>query len=157
MGSRWGVNRTVAQIQALLYLSPSPLDAEEISQTLSVARSNVSNSLKELQNWGLIRVTHVMGDRRDHFESLKDVWEIYRIVLDVRKQRELDPTLDLLRECMADLEKGDRDDPYIKERIQELTRYVESGLSWYEELRALPKETVLKLMKLGSKIQKLLG
>ena len=96
MGTRWGVNRTVAQIHALLYLSPVPRHAEQIADTLSVARSNVSNSLKELQNWGLIKVVHVMGDRRDHFESIKDVWEMYRIVLDERKKRELDPYLQLL-------------------------------------------------------------
>src|SRR5579864_2474961 len=82
MGTRWGINRTVAQIHALLYLSPKPLPAEEIAETLSVARSNVSNSLKELQGWGIVRVAHVMGDRRDHFESMKDVWEMFRTILD---------------------------------------------------------------------------
>jgi DNA-binding transcriptional regulator GbsR (MarR family) len=156
MGTRWGVNRTVAQIHALLYLSPRPLNAEEISNTLSVARSNVSNSLRELQSWGLVKIVHVMGDRRDHFESLKDVWEMYRIVLDERKRRELDPTLTVLRECLADLEKGERGDTYTKERVEEITRFVEGVTGWYEEFRSLSKETVLKLMKLGSKVQKLL-
>src|SRR6204780_4964074 len=88
MGARWGINRTVAQIHALLYLSPRPMHAEEIAATLSVARSNVSNSLRELQGWGIVRVAHVLGDRRDHFESLKDVWEIFRIVAEERKRRE---------------------------------------------------------------------
>jgi DNA-binding transcriptional regulator GbsR (MarR family) len=156
MGTRWGINRTVAQIQALLYLSPTPLHAETISTTLSVARSNVSNSLRELQNWGLIKVVHVLGDRRDHFESLEDVWEIYRIVLDERKKRELDPTLAVLRECMTELKKGGGGEAYTKERVEEMTRFVENVDSWYEELRSLPKETVLKLMKLGSRVQKLL-
>src|SRR5689334_25059566 len=99
MGTRWGINRTVAQIHALLFLSPKPLNAEEIAETLGVARSNVSNSLKELQGWGIVRVVHVMGDRRDHFESLKDVWEMFRTITDERKKRETDPTLGILREC----------------------------------------------------------
>src|SRR5712675_2991731 len=93
MGTRWGISRTVAQIHALLYLSPKPLTAEEIADTLSVARSNVSTSLKELQSWGIIRIVHVLGDRRDHFESIKDVWEMFQIVMDERKRREIDPTL----------------------------------------------------------------
>src|SRR2546427_1910444 len=85
MGTRWGINRTVAQIHALLFLSPVPLHAEEIAETLGVARSNVSTSLKELQGWGIVKLVHVMGDKRDHFESIKDVWEMFRIVLDKRK------------------------------------------------------------------------
>ncbi len=157
MGTRWGINRTVAQIQALLYLSPVPLHAETISTTLSVARSNVSNSLRELQNWGLIKVVHVLGDRRDHFASLEDVWEIYRIVLDERKKRELDPTLAVLRECMTELEKGGGGDAYTKGRVEEMAHFVEGIDSWYEEFRSLPKEIVLKLMKLGSRVQKLLS
>src|SRR5213592_2706618 len=102
MGTRWGINRTVAQIHALLYLSPRPLHAEEIAKTLSVARSNVSTSLRELQSWGIVRIVHVLGDRRDHFESLKDVWEMFRIILEERKRREIDPTLRALQECGAD-------------------------------------------------------
>src|SRR5438270_8528562 len=105
MSTRWGINRTVAQIHALLYISPKPLNAEEIADTLSVARSNVSTSLRELQGWGIVKVVHVLGDRRDHFESMKDVWEMFRIVLDERKRRETDPTLALLRECVAESKK----------------------------------------------------
>src|SRR5438094_4202053 len=101
MGARWGINRTVAQIHALLYLSEKPLPAEEIADTLGVARSNVSTSLRELQNWGIVRIAHVMGDRRDHFESMKDVWEMFRLILDERKKRECDPTLHLLRDLSA--------------------------------------------------------
>src|SRR5919205_1892459 len=100
MGTRWGINRTVAQVHALLFLSPKPLHAEEIANTLSVARSNVSTSLRELQGWGIVHVVHVLGDRRDHFESIKDVWEIFRQVLDERKKREADPTLAMLREAV---------------------------------------------------------
>src|SRR6266403_1081281 len=106
MGSRWGINRTVAQIHALLFLSPKPLDAEEIAQTLNVARSNVSNSLRELQGWGIVRVVHILGDRRDHFESMKQVWEMFRTVLDERKKRETDPTLHMLRECVGEAKKA---------------------------------------------------
>src|SRR5436190_14584428 len=102
MGTRWGVNRTVAQVHALLYLSDRPLHAEEIMEALGVARSNVSTSLKELQGWGIVKIVHVMGDRRDHFESLIDVWEMFQIILDERKRREIDPTMRLLEECLAE-------------------------------------------------------
>src|ERR1051325_9518056 len=100
MGVRWGINRTMAQIHALLFLSPKPLDAEEICAILGVARSNASNSLRELQNWGIVKIVHVMGDRRDHFESMKDVWEMFRQVLDERKKREIDATTKVLQECV---------------------------------------------------------
>src|ERR1044071_7205431 len=102
MGVRWGINRTMAQIHALLYLSPKPMDAEVICELLGVARSNVSNSLRELQNWGIVKVVHVIGDRRDHFESMKDVWEMFRRVLYERKKREIDPTLEMLRGCLEE-------------------------------------------------------
>ena len=109
MGTRWGINRTVAQVHALLYISPQPLNADEIVEALDVARSNVSTSLKELQGWGIVRLVHVQGDKRDHFESLKDVWEMFRIVMDERKKREFDPTMHMLRECIAEAEgQGDR-------------------------------------------------
>src|SRR5476649_2429135 len=114
MGTRWGVNRTVSQIHALLFLANEPLTAEDISETLGVARSNVSNSLKELQSWGLVRITHLVGDRRDHFVALQDVWEIFRVIMEERKRREIDPTLSILRECLieadedAELDKATR-------------------------------------------------
>ena len=104
MGTRWGINRTVAQIHALFYTSEAPLNAEQIAETLQVARSNVSTSLKELQGWGIVKMVHVLGDKRDHFESMKDVWEMFRMVLDERKRREIDPTLVMLRECLAEAE-----------------------------------------------------
>src|SRR2546421_8416643 len=112
MGTRWGINRTVAQIHALLFISPEPLPAEEIAETLEVARSNVSTSLKELQGWGIVKLVHVMGDKRDHFESMKDAWEMFRVVLDERKKREIDPTLAMLRECIAEAEKDGTKDKY---------------------------------------------
>src|SRR5580704_137068 len=117
MGARWGINRTVAQIHALLYLAPAPLHAEAIAETLGVARSNVSTSLKELQGWRIVKLVHVMGDKRDHFESMKDVWEMFRIVLDERKRREIDPTLALLRECIAEAEQQKDPDVHTRERL----------------------------------------
>src|SRR5437868_15451227 len=105
MWARWGVNRTVAQIHALLFLSATPLNAEDIASTLGVARSNVSTSLRELQGWGIVRVIHIMGDRRDHFESMNDVWEMFRIIVDERKKREADPTLAMLRDAAAEAKK----------------------------------------------------
>ena len=104
MGARWGTNRSIAQIHALLYLAPQPLPAEEIAETLSIARSNVSTSLRELQSWGLVRVTHNLGDRRDHFESQQDLWQMLTVIVEQRKRREIDPTLTMLRQCV--LESG---------------------------------------------------
>jgi DNA-binding transcriptional regulator GbsR (MarR family) len=157
MATRWGINRTVAQIHALLFVSPKPLHAEEIAETLSVARSNVSTSLKELQSWGIVRVVHVLGDRRDHFESMKDVWELYRQVMDERKRREIDPTLTMLRDCVMETEKTGHDDKYAKERLAELLDFFETMTSWYEQMKKLPTPSLLKLVRLGEKIRKLLG
>ena len=157
MGTRWGVNRTVAQIHALLYLAPGPLNAEEITETLGVARSNVSTSLKELMSWGLVKVTHVLGDRRDHFESMKDLWEIFNCVVEERKKREIDPTLTLLRQCELEAE-GDKKTPEeIKERIKAMTEFLETLTDWYEQMRVIPKSTLVKLMKMGTKITKFLS
>src|SRR5256885_1289949 len=150
MGTRWGINRTVAQIHALLYLSPRPMHAEEIAETLSVARSNVSNSLRELQGWGIVRVAHVMGDRRDHFESLKDVWEMFRIVLDERKKREADPTLHMLREAVAEANKKPASaDDYTRQRLADMLQFFELMTQWYESTRKMPTPAVIKLCKLG--------
>src|SRR5712671_1772802 len=129
MGTRWGINRTVAQIHALLYISPKPLTAEEIMDTLAVARSNVSNSLRELQSWGIVKLVHVMGDKRDHFESMKDVWEMFRVVLDERKKREIDPTIAMLRECIAEAEK-DGTDKQTEQRLRDLRAFFETTIAW---------------------------
>src|ERR1700675_2676461 len=112
MGTRWGINRTVAQMHALLYISPQPLNADDIVEALRVARSNVSNSLKELQGWGIVKLVHVLGDKRDHFESMKDVWEMFRVVLDERKRREIDPTMSMLRACIAEASQDKATDEY---------------------------------------------
>ena len=157
MGTRWGINRTVAQIHALLYLAERPLNAEEITDTLSVARSNVSNSLKELQNWGIVKITHVMGDRRDHFESLTDVWEMFQIVLDERKRREIDPTLALLDDCLAEAKTSRRDETHVVKRIAAMKDFFETTSRWYADLRRLPTGAVVKFVKMGSRLRKLLG
>src|SRR5213592_4439063 len=115
MGTRWGINRTVAQVHALLFLSEKPLPADEIARTLGVARSNISTSLHELQNWGIVRVVHLAGDRRDHFESMKDVWEMFRIVAEERRKREIEPTLAILRDCLAEEKAAGKAEPVTRE------------------------------------------
>ena len=157
MGTRWGVNRTVAQIHALLYLSSKPLHAEEISETLGVARSNVSTSLKELMSWGLVKVYHVLGDRRDHFESMKDLWDIFNCVVAERKKREIDPTLTILRQCEIEAEADSETPEEVKQRIRNMTEFLETLTDWYEQISTVPKATLVKLMKLGARITKLLG
>ena len=152
MGARWGVNRSVAQIHALLYLSPQPLTAEEISETLSLARSNVSTSLRELQSWGLVTLVHQMGDRRDHFESQKDLWETLLTIAEERKRREIDPTLTMLRRCMLDAEDDKTTDPAVIARIERMLTFLENLTAWYEQVRRLPKPTLIALMKMGGKV-----
>ena len=157
MGTRWGINRTVAQIHALLFLSQSPLNAEEIASTLGVARSNVSTSLRELQGWGIVRVTHILGDRRDHFESMKDVWEMFRIIVDERRKREADPTLAMLREAVADTRKAGAADAYTRERLSDMLQFFELMSGWAEQTRKLPTPAVIRMIKMGDKVAKLFG
>jgi DNA-binding transcriptional regulator GbsR (MarR family) len=157
MGTRWGINRTVAQMHALLYISPKPLNAEEIAETLEVARSNVSTSLKELQGWRIIKLVHVMGDKRDHFESMKDVWDMFRIVLDERKRREIDPTMAILEECMNEAAKEKDTDKYTEERLRELHGFFETTTAWYAQVAKLPAAALVKFLKTGDKVLKTLG
>lgn len=155
MGARWGVNRTVAQIHALLFLAGRPMHAEEIATSLSVARSNVSTSLRELGNYNLVRTVHQLGDRRDHFETSKDVWELFRTVVRERKAREFDPTVAMLGDCMADPALAD-EPPEVRARIKETLALMASLSAWGEEMLRLEPATLMKVMKLGSRIQKLL-
>jgi DNA-binding transcriptional regulator GbsR (MarR family) len=157
MGTRWGINRTVAQIHALLFISQKPLNADEIVQALGVARSNVSNSLKELQGWGIVKRVHVLGDKRDHFESLKDVFEMFRIVLDERKKREIDPTIALLRTCVAEAARDKETDEYTETKLRELADFFDAGASWYGQIRQWSTPALMRFMKAGDKIRKLLG
>ena len=139
MGTRWGVNRTVSQIHALLYLSQEPLNAEQISISLAVARSNVSTSLKELQSWDLVEVSNILGDRRDHFKTKGDTWEMLLTIIDGRKRREIDPILSMLRQCELEMDE-DKDTPEgVKEQIRKMTSFVSTLAQWYEQVRKLPK------------------
>jgi DNA-binding transcriptional regulator GbsR (MarR family) len=156
MGTRWGTNRTVAQIQALLYLSPRPLRADEIVDCLSVARSNVSTSVRELQSYGLVKMTHMLGDRRDYFESPSDVWELFRVIIEQRKQRELNPTLSMLRNCAVEVADDKETDEVTKQRIRNMLQFVETTNDWYEQIQGIPTSTLQKIMKLGTKITGLL-
>jgi DNA-binding transcriptional regulator GbsR (MarR family) len=154
MGTRWGINRTVAQIHALLYLSSTPVHAEDIAKTLAVARSNVSTSLRELQGWGIVKVVHVLGDRRDHFEAMTDVWEMFRIILEERKRREIDPTLAMLRSCVAEVGKGG--DEYTRQRLAAMLEFMETITGYYDEIQNLPAGTLPHLIRLRGKVKKLL-
>jgi len=157
MGSRWGINRTVAQIHALLYISPEPINADDIAQTLSVARSNVSTSLRELQGWGIVQVVPILGERKDHFATHSDVWEMFVAVLDERKKREIDPTLTLLRECVMEAKDAGASEKHTHQRLSELLGLVESMSGWYGQVRSLPKPMLIRFLKMGSKLRKLLG
>lgn len=154
MGSRWGVNRTVSQVHALLFLIGRPMHAEELADILQVARSNISNSLRELQSWKLVRVTHLLGDRRDHFETAQDPWELLRIIVRERKAREFDPTITALRECIEDaafskLEAG------AQKRVRETLALMQALATWTDEMLQLESTTLMRLIKLGAKVQAL--
>ena len=152
MGARWGISRTVAQIHALLYFSPKPLTADEIVETLGVARSHVSNSLKELLTWGVVKGVHIMGDRREHFESIKDVWQMFEILLDERKRREMDPTLKVLRETSAQIHDNPAVNPHTRKRLEEMQSFFETMDGWFGEVRRLPLPTRVKLATWGARL-----
>lgn len=152
MGGRWGVNRSVAQIHALLLASSRPLNAEEIAASLSIARSNVSNSLKELQNWGLIVRAPVKGDRRDHFEALDDIWASAARIVERRKALEIDPARDVLSSCLAEM----GDDPAASgpatQRLEELKTLIDLVDDWYDQMKDVPPDTLIALLRMGSKV-----
>ena len=155
MGSRWGVSRSVAQIHVLLYLSDRPLPADEIADQLDIARSNVSVGLKELQGWGLVRMVHFLGDRREHFEAVQDITQLFRVIVEERKKRELDPTLQLLRECAADADP--RTPAHVKQRVKATLTFLEMLDHWYEDMKKMPHPLFLALLKMGARIQKFLA
>ncbi|MFB6346626.1 MAG: GbsR/MarR family transcriptional regulator, partial [bacterium] len=140
MGTRWGINRTVAQVHALLYVWPEPLDTQTIADTLSVSRSNVSNSLKELESWGIVDVVQKMGDRKDYYETMEDVWEMFRIITAERKKREIDPTLSVLRECTQGDNEAEGRDQYALERLTELRDFMEQGAGVCEDIQNMDAE-----------------
>ncbi len=153
MGSRWGINRTVGQIYALLFLSSRPLNAETISTALGISRSNTSMGLKELQSWTLVRLKHVPGDRRDYFTTPDDLWEIVRTLVAERKKREIDPTLTKLRELEM---QGPAGDDYAEARIAELRELIEMMTGFYEDMARIETERLVKLMTYGSKLAALI-
>lgn len=157
MGQRWGVNRSVAQIHALLWLSDDPLHAEAIAETLGVARSNVSTSLKELQGWNLVRLVHVEDDRRDHFEARHDPWDMLLTIVEGRKRREIDPTLEMLRSCADEAEADPDTPPSVRARLRGMQMFMEQVNGWYEQMRQVPRPTLQKLVNLGARVSTLLG
>ena len=156
MGSRWGVNRTVSQLHALLFLAGKPMQAEELADILQVARSNISNSLRELQNWGLVRVVHLQSDRRDHYETAADPWELMRVIVRERKAREFDPTIEVLKGCVDD-PAFPRQQPGVQRRMRDTLALMQTVSEWTEQMLRLETPTLAKLAKLGAKVQSLMG
>lgn len=155
MGSRWGISRTVGQIYALLFLSPEPLNADQIVEKLSFSRSNVSMGLKELQAWNLVRLRRVPGDRRDYFTTPEDLWAIVRTLADERKKREVDPTLSMLREILMQ-QPATAEERHAQVRMQELHDLIELLSQWYTDVQRLETERLVQLLSLGAKVQKIL-
>jgi DNA-binding transcriptional regulator GbsR (MarR family) len=157
MGSRWGMNRSVAQIHALLYLAADGLHADEIAETLGIARSNVSVGIKELIAWELVQVTHSLGDRRDFFVAQHDPWEVIRVIIEGRKRREIDPTVTVLRECVELLKTESETPANVREKLIGQLEFLETVTSWYDSIKTLPRKTLLKMMRLGHRIAKVIG
>lgn len=156
MGSRWGINRTVGQIYALLYVSPRPIHADEISEQLGFSRSNVSMGLKELESWRLVRLQHLPGDRREYFTAPEDVWTIFQTLAEERRKREIDPTLSLLRDALME-RPGNEDDRHAQVRMREMHDLIEMMTRWFSEVQTLDTTTLKQLMRLGTKVQKILA
>lgn len=152
MGTHWGANRSVAQVHALLYLSDVPLDAEAICDALGLARSNVSTALKELQGYGIVRRTHVPGDRRDHFVAETDLWTLFMAITAERKRREIDPTIAKLAELQARMDANAALPAHVRERIGAMHQFIATLTDWYSQVRGLKKSTLVSLMKLGAKV-----
>ena len=157
MGNQWGVNRSVAQIHALLYLSSKPVNAEQIAASLGIARSNVSNSLKELVSWRLIRRVPVPGDRREHYEAEVDVWEMGMRIAQGRKEREIDPATQALRACVAQAETDGRLDPTALQRMQDMQEFLTTADTWFKEMLTVPRPKLMMLMKMGTKVFSLIN
>ena len=158
LGGQWGVNRSVAQIQALLFLSDTPLTAEDIAETLGMARSNVSNSLRELMTWKLIHRVPVLGDRRDHYEAETDLWQMATKVAQGRKAREIDPMVAAIHEAMAHLaENGSEVSHQVRDRLRRMHELVTTVDSWYQQMLQVPPETLMRLIGMGAKVVGLLN
>lgn len=157
MGGQWGVNRTVAQIHALLYISEKPLNAEQITETLGVARSNVSNSLKELQTWKIIERVPIPGDRRDYFTAETDIWEMAFRIAALRKEREIDPALKTLNACLQEADGDPRVSVEQRQRLQEMLTFTTTMDHWYAQMLRVPSSVLLRIIKMGDKIVSVLG
>lgn len=157
LGTQWGVNRSVAQIHALLYLSEHPLHAEQIAERLGLARSNVSTSIKELLNWQLIHRVPILGDRRDHYAAETDIWEMVTRIARGRKAREVDPAEAALRAATAEADADAKVSPVARERLHAMLDFVTTMSRWHDEMIGLPKSTLLTFIKMGSKVTKFLG
>ncbi|RDI03004.1 ArsR family transcriptional regulator [Caldimonas thermodepolymerans] len=155
MGSRWGINRTVGQIYALIFVSPEPLNAEQIAEQLEFSRSNVSMGLKELQAWRLVRLRHLPGDRREYFEAPTDAWEIFRTLAEERRRREIEPTLSMLRNALLETPSTE-EDRIAQERMKGMHDLIELMLTWFDDVQRLDAQTLSQLMRMGSKVQKVL-
>ena len=156
MGSRWSVNRSVAQIHALLYLADRPLPADEIVETLAIARSNVSTSLKELQSFNLVDRVHVEGDRRDHFAARKDPWEMLLAILEERKRREIDPALAMLQSCIADAETDSETPAEVRLRLESMLELLQQLDTLYDRMRRMPRPILKRVVTMGDKIAHLI-
>ncbi len=155
MGSRWGINRTVGQIYALLFVSEEPLNADQIVDALQFSRSNVSMGLKELQSWRLVRSQHLPNDRREYFSAPDDIWEIFRVLIEERRKREIDPTLSMLRQSLIN-DNVAAEDEYTAKRMQEMLGLIELTTGWIDDIKDLSPNTVIQLMKLGSGVTRFL-
>ncbi len=155
MGSRWGINRTVGQIYALLFLSPRPLCADEIAECLEFSRSNVSMGLKELQAWRLVRLRHVPGDRREYFGAPDDVWEIFRVLAEERRRREVEPTLTMLRSALQETPASE-DERFAQERMRQMHEFISRLMTWFDDVQKLSPETAVQLMGMGSMVTRVL-
>ena len=155
MGSRWGINRTVGQIYALIFISQRALNADEIAEALEFSRSNVSMGLKELQSWRLVRLKHLPGDRREYFEAPQDVWEIFRMLAEERRRREIEPTLSMLRNALLE-EPRDEADRHAQERMRQMHDLIDRLMTWFDDVQKLAPETAMQLMGMGSTVTKVL-
>lgn len=156
MGSRWGINRTVGQIYALIFLSPHALNADDIAEALEFSRSNVSMGLKELQSWRLVKLLHRPGDRREYFEAPDDVWEIFRVLAEERRRREIEPTLTMLRNALLE-EAGSDAERHALQRMREMHELIDRLVTWFDDVQRLSPETAMQLMGMGAKVTKVLG
>ncbi len=155
MGSRWGINRTVGQIYALLYVSAKPLNADEVGEALGFSRSNVSMGLKELQSWSLVTLLHQPNDRREYFQAPEDVWAIFRTLATERRKREIDPTLSMLRDALME-QPSSADDIHAQERMRLMHGFIEMMTDWLDEVQKMDSATLASLMQMGAKVQKML-